>query len=267
MGVLNVTPDSFSDGGLYESKEAAVRHVAEMVVAGADIIDIGGESTRPGAKEVSLQEELDRTIPIVEEVASRFSVRLSIDTRKSEVAKCAIAAGATIINDTSGGSDPAMAALAAKDGLTIILMHMQGTPETMQREPSYPRGVVTEVSEFLEGRVKAFEEAGVPWENIWVDPGIGFGKLFQHNLDLLRQLDDFASIGGRLVIGTSRKAFLGTLVGETSGTPEAVRDPGTLATNLWAYTKGASVFRVHDVLAMRRALSTWEALSEGDFRC
>lgn len=260
MGVLNMTPDSFSGDGLAGELSRAVDRAAAMVAEGADCLDIGGESTRPGAEAVSTDEELSRTIPLIEAVAKRFTVRVSIDTRHYEVAKAAVAAGATILNDISAGSDIRMASLAAAHALDVILMHMQGNPQTMQTAPTYPRGVVAEVKEFLQARVAAFEEAGVLKENIWVDPGIGFGKTLEHNLALMHYLNGFNSVGGRLVIGTSRKSFLAKLLGNPA-LPMAERAEATVASNLWAYTQGVSVFRVHDVGAFRRALTTWEAMT------
>lgn len=262
MGVLNVTPDSFSDGGLAFGIEAALVHARRLVAAGADIVDIGGESTRPGATPVALAEELDRVLPVVEACARQLPVRISVDTRKWEVAEAAVRAGATLVNDISGGADARLPGLGADGRVEFLLMHMQGTPETMQRAPSYPRGVVTEVRDALAARVAAFREAGVAPSRIWIDPGIGFGKTVEQNLELLRRLDELGGIGGRVAVGTSRKSFLGTVVG---GAPLVDREPGTLATGLWAYQRGASVFRVHDVAAFRRALVTWRAVEGGRY--
>jgi dihydropteroate synthase len=253
MGVLNVTPDSFSDGGQFTSPAQALAHARALAADGADIIDVGGESTRPGAAAVPLDVELGRVLPVVEGIAG-LGPRVSIDTRKPEVAEAALRAGATIVNDVSGGADPRMAGVVKRHYATIILMHMRGTPETMQQSPEYPRGVVNEVRDFLAGRVRAFVEAGVPLEALWLDPGIGFGKTVEHNLELLHSLDALAGIAGPIVIGTSRKSFLG------AGLPVAAREPGTIASSLYARAKGASVFRVHDVAAMKRALTVWEAI-------
>lgn len=255
LGVLNVTPDSFSDGGKYATLDRALAGARELVEAGADILDVGGESSRPGAEPVALQDELDRVLPVVEAIVSELGVTVSVDTRKYEVAEAALRSGATIINDISGGQDARLLSLAARGDFSILLMHMQGDPRNMQLAPTYPGGVVEEVKAFLQERVALFEKAGVRRERIWVDPGIGFGKTLDHNLELLRRLKEFRDIGGRLAIGTSRKAFLGG--------PISDREPGTLASNLWAYRQGASVFRVHDVAALRRALSTWTSI-EGD---
>jgi len=258
MGILNVTPDSFSDGGLYLDVDAALEHVAAMVEQGADIIDIGGESTRPGSRAVSYKEELERVVPIIQKVAPRFNVQLSIDTRHFEVAQAAADAGVSIINDVSGGSDIRMADLVRDKKLNIVLMHMQGNPQNMQSNPSYPRGVVNHVRDYLFSRVRAFAEFDIPKENLWVDPGFGFGKTLAHNLQLLNGLDELIDLGGRLVVGTSRKTFLSRVLGEEE-IPFEKREPGTIATNLMAYTKGASIFRVHDVGSFKSALKTWEA--------
>jgi dihydropteroate synthase len=262
MGVLNVTPDSFSDGGQFLDLESALRHASRLVGEGADILDVGGESTRPGAPEVSLQQELDRVLPVVEAIAAEFPVQISIDTSKSAVAEQAARLGATLINDVTAGSDPAMARIGAEYDVHFILMHMRGNPRTMQSQPEYPRGVVHEVRFYLADRVRAFTEAGIGPDRIWIDPGIGFGKTLEHNLELLRDLDSFHGVAERIVVGTSRKSFLSGVLG-APGLPMEAREPGTLASNLWALTKGASVFRVHDVGAMKRALKTWEAISLG----
>jgi len=263
MGILNVTPDSFSDGGRYHQVDSALNRACEMVNEGAEIIDIGGESTRPGALPVAVAEELDRTAQVVDAVAKRFSARVSIDTRHYEVARAAVDQGATLINDVSAGSDVRIAELVASNpNLEIILMHMKGTPTNMQAEPVYPDGVVREVQAFLEDRVRAFEEVGVPKNRIWVDPGIGFGKTLQHNLELLRNLSAFGNMGARLVIGTSRKSFLAQILG-SKDLPFSLRAEGTLMTNLWALQGGASVFRVHDPGSLTRAFRTWGALGGG----
>ena len=259
MGVLNVTPDSFSDGGKYFAIDDALARAEQLVNEGADILDIGGESSRPGAGQVDAKEEIRRTLPVMQEIVKCFSVSLSIDTRKFEVAELAVEAGATIINDISGGEDPRMGQLLKKENVRMVLMHMKGTPETMQQNPNYQQDVVLEVKAFLQQRVNAYLEMGIEREKLWVDPGIGFGKTLSHNLALLNRLDEFAGVGGRLVIGTSRKSFLGQVVSESSAKME-LRQPGTLASNLWAYTKGASVFRVHEVGEFKRALQTWQAI-------
>jgi len=265
MGILNVTPDSFSDGGKYLSPEKAIRHGIDLAKDGADIIDVGGESTRPGASPVALQEEMDRVLPVLEKLLKETSVRVSVDTTKYELAREAVRLGAVIINDISGGQDARLLSLL-KDNphVQLILMHCQGDPKTMQLNPSYPLGAVSEVKESLAVKVRRFEEGGISLPRIWIDPGIGFGKTANHNLDLLRHLDVLVGVGGRVVIGTSRKSFLGMLMND-SQSPLETRDAGTLASNLWAFQKGASVFRVHDVGQMKRALKTWEAVRYGSF--
>ncbi len=259
LGVLNVTPDSFSDGGRFVDVEKAIKFAAAMWKEGADYIDVGGESTRPGAAPVSVEEELRRVLPVVERLLDDVGARVSIDTRKFEVAKACADLGVSVINDVSGGSDPRLAKLVAETGLDVILMHMRGTPETMQRNLVYENGAISEVKKFLKERVQLFCDAGVRRERIWIDPGIGFGKTLDQNLDLLRRLDEFDGIAGRVAIGTSRKSFLALILGGPN-VPIDRREPGTLASNLWAYLKGASVFRVHDVGVFRHAITTWEAI-------
>lgn len=262
MGILNVTPDSFSDGGMFLRREDALSQAERLVREGADIIDVGGESSRPGAQPVELDEELSRIIPVIEGIKKRFDVRISVDTVKPDVAKFAIDHGATLINDISGGSDLKMAEQSKRPGVDTILMHMRGTPVTMQIQPFYPRGVVEEVKEFLTERRRQFVEAGVSPQNIWVDPGIGFGKTVNHCLEILRRLPDLKGLGERVVIGTSRKSFLAHLLGGPQVDMED-RISASVATSLWAYDGGASVFRVHDVGEFRRALTVWEALRHG----
>jgi len=259
MGILNVTPDSFSDGGKFTTLEACLRQAETMVAEGATILDVGGESTRPGAVPVSADEEKRRVVPVIEAIRSRFPVAVSIDTQKAAVAQSACEAGATIINDVSAGDDPSMAATAVQHGSTVVLMHRQGDSRTMQENPHYPRGVVREVKEFLQQRCATFAAAGVPQDKIWIDPGIGFGKTLEHNLELMKHLREFEGVGHRLLVGTSRKSFLARLLGDAS-LPMEQREAGTLASNLWALTQGASVFRVHDVGSFSRAVKTWEAM-------
>jgi len=235
MGVLNVTPDSFSDGGRWLDPEAAVAHGLVMVAQGADVIDVGGESTRPGATPVPVEEELRRVVPVVQALAPH--VRVSIDTRKVAVAEAAIAAGATLVNDVSAS----LSGVAAAGGAGWVAMHMQGEPSTMQRSPSYD-DVVGEVTAFLVERATAAREEGV--EEVWVDPGIGFGKTIEHNLALLRHLAQLVAAGFPVLVGTSRKAFLGTLTG---GAPPDDRVEASVATAAWALHQGAAMVRVHDV--------------------
>jgi dihydropteroate synthase len=250
MGIVNVTPDSFSDGGLFLDPDAAIEHGLRLAEEGADILDVGGESTRPGAEPVPDQEELDRVLPVVEALAGAGR-SVSIDTTKLEVARAALGAGATLVNDVSAFRfAPDMAGLVASAGVDCCLMHMLGEPRTMQADPRY-EDVVSEVKAFLEERLAFATAEGVPEERIWLDPGIGFGKTVEHNLELLRRLDEIVAIGRPVVVGTSRKSFLGKLAG---GRPEDERLPGTIATNVLALERGASVFRVHDVAPVADAL-------------
>jgi dihydropteroate synthase len=243
MGVVNVTPDSFSDGGLYLDTDAAVVHGQELVREGAAIVDVGGESTRPGAAPVPEAEELERVVPVVERLAVGGAT-VSIDTRKAAVAEAALQAGARIVNDVwAFRHAPEMAGLVAGAGATCCLMHMLGDdPRTMQEAPVYD-DVVSDVKAFLEERLAFAVAEGVPEERVWLDPGIGFGKTLDHNLELLRRLDEIVAIGRPVVIGTSRKSFLGRLTGREP----ADRVAGTIATLVIALERGARVFRVHDV--------------------
>ncbi len=255
MGVVNVTPDSFSDGGMYLDREAAIAHGRELVRDGAEILDVGGESTRPGAEPVAEAEELARALPVVAGLAGG-GAGISIDTSKAAVAAAALDAGATIVNDvTALRGDPAMAALCAERGATVVLMHMAGTPRTMQREPRYD-DVVDEVRAFLAERVAAAVAAGVAAERIWVDPGIGFGKTAAHNFELLRRLGELRELGCPVVVGTSRKAFIGA----GDGSPADERLGGTIASGLLAAAEGADVLRVHDVAEHLQALAVASAV-------
>jgi dihydropteroate synthase len=251
MGVVNVTPDSFSDGGLYLDPEAAVRHGLELADEGAAILDVGGESTRPGADPVDAAEETRRVVPVVERLAAA-RLRVSIDTTKVAVAEAALDAGATIVNDVSAFRfSPELAGLVADRGAQCCLMHMLGEPRTMQEDPRYG-DVVADVKAFLEKRLAFATAEGVPEDRVWLDPGIGFGKTVEHNLELLRRLGEIVAIGRPVVVGTSRKSFLGKLAG---GRPEGERLPGTIATNVLALERGASIFRVHDVAPVADALT------------
>jgi dihydropteroate synthase len=243
MGILNVTPDSFSDGGQFADVEAAVARGVEMARQGAAIIDIGPESTRPGAEAVPADEQIFRVVPVIEKLVERIDVPISIDTRVSKVALAAIEAGASMINDITALGDDDMAALAAGKQVPVVLMHMQGMPQTMQADPHYA-DVVTEVSDYLQERAQTAMAAGVPPERIFIDPGIGFGKTTKHNLRLLNQLDRLCGLGYRVLLGASRKRFIGRLIGKE--TP-AERVFGTAATTAIAVAKGASIIRVHDV--------------------
>ncbi|UCF80340.1 MAG: dihydropteroate synthase [Acidobacteriota bacterium] len=256
-GVLNVTPDSFSDGGRLPNVEAAVERALEMAEEGADMIDVGGESTRPGASAVPEDEELRRVVPVVEAVRKRSPVLLSVDTRKAAVARAAIEGGADVLNDVSAGrSDGEMLPLAAGAKAPVILMHMQGTPETMQENPSYD-DVLFDVAEFFRERIEAAERAGVARERVVLDPGIGFGKTVEHNLVLLNHAQAFRSLGRPLMVGVSRKSFLGKIL----KLPVEKRLEGGLAAQALAYLKGVRIFRTHDVRAARRVLDALQAVA------
>lgn len=246
MGILNITPDSFSDGGLYDSAEKAISHGLEMLHAGAAIIDIGAESTRPGARPVTAEEQIRRVVPTIEALRKQSDAPISIDTFNPQVAAAAIASGANIINDITALSDVKMAKLAADKHLPVILMHIQGTPATMQQNPHY-NDVVAEVKVYLLQRAAFAEQAGIPKERIFIDPGFGFGKTTEHNLSLLRHLDEFVNTGYRVLAGTSRKRFIGQI---TAKDVPADRIFGTAATIALAVAKGASIVRVHDVAQM-----------------
>ena len=255
MGVLNVTPDSFSDGGEFFATEAAVKHGVEMARSGAAIIDVGGESTRPGAKPISPNEEMERVLPVIREIAPAIPAHISIDTSKTEVARAAIEAGAAIINDVTGGrGDSGMFALAAEKGVAVIIMHMQGTPQTMQLNPTY-RDVVGEVADFFRQQFAQAVRSGVDPMCIAFDPGIGFGKTVAHNLELLANLPRLQVESRPLVVGVSRKSFLG----KVSGLPED-RASATVALTALLRARGAHVLRVHDVLPNANALRTAEAV-------
>jgi len=255
MGIVNVTPDSFSDGGLYLDADAAVAHGHELSREGADIVDVGGESTRPGAAAVGADEERRRTEPVVAALAGPGAT-VSIDTSKVAVAAAALDAGAAIVNDvTAFVAEPGLADLCADRGCGVVLMHMQGTPRTMQANPAYG-DVVDDVKAFLAARVEFAIARGVAEDAIWVDPGIGFGKTLEHNLELLRRLGELRVLGRPILIGTSRKSFLGNL----SGREASERLGGTIASNVLALENGAEVFRVHDAREVRQALIVAEAL-------
>jgi len=256
MGIVNVTSDSFSDGGLYLDAEAAVAHGRELASQGADIVDVGGESTRPGAKEVPADEELARTEPVVAALASD-GIPVSIDTSKTHVAEAAIAAGAAMVNDvTALRADPGLAGLCADRGCEVVLMHMLGTPRTMQDAPEYD-DVVDDVRAFLAERVQAAVDSGIAEERIWVDPGIGFGKTVEHNLELLRRLGELRDLGRPIAVGTSRKSFLGRLTGREV----TERLGGTIASNVLALRAGAGALRVHDVREVADAAKVAAAIS------
>jgi dihydropteroate synthase len=254
MGVVNVTPDSFSDGGQYLDPTAAVRHGEELVRDGAVILDIGGESTRPGAEEVDEAEELRRVEPVVQALAGDATV--SIDTSKLAVAEAALNAGASIVNDvTAFKHDPEMAGLCAERGVGVVLMHMPGNPRTMQDDPRY-EDVVDDVKAFLAERMEFAVGQGVEEDRIWLDPGIGFGKTLEHNLELLRRLGELRELGRPLVVGTSRKSF----IGKVDGSAVDDRIGGSIATSVLAMAEGADVLRVHDVAEMAQALAVANAV-------
>ena len=251
MGVVNVTPDSFSDGGVFDDAQAAIAHGRRLVAEGAGIVDVGGESTRPGADPVAEPEELARVIPVVEGLAGLDGVQVSIDTMKARVAEAALDAGASYVNDVSAfRHDPDMAALVADRGVDCCLMHMLGEPRTMQQDPRYD-DVVDDIRAFLEERLAGAVAAGIAEERVQLDPGIGFGKTLEHNLELLRRLDELVAIGRPIVVGTSRKSFLGRITGRDV----TERVPATVATTVIAYERGARVFRVHDVAPTADALA------------
>src|SRR3954471_5103846 len=257
MGVVNVTPDSFSDGGAFDDAAQAVDHGRRLAAEGAGILDVGGEATRPGADPVPAGEELARVIPVVEGLAG--VARVSIDTMKLDVAEAAVGAGASYVNDVSAfRHDPELAAFVAGKDLDCCLMHMLGEPRTMQRDPRYT-DVVADVKAFLTERMEAATRAGVKEERIQLDPGIGYGKTIEHNLELLRRLRELPDLGRPLVIGTSRKSFLGKITGRDV----TERVPATIATCVMAYERGASVFRVHDVAAVADALKVADATVAG----
>jgi dihydropteroate synthase len=264
MGVVNVTPDSFSDGGRYLDREAAIAHGLELEREGAAILDVGGESTRPGAAPVDEHEELARVVPVIEGLVARGAgARISIDTSKLAVAEAAVGAGAGLVNDvTAFRGDPAMASFVGGAGVDCCLMHMLGQPRTMQEDPRYD-DVVSEVKAFLEERMAFAVAEGVGEERILLDPGIGFGKTLEHNLELLRRLDELVAIGRPVVIGTSRKSFLGKLTGRSD---PGQRVAGTIATNVLAYVQGVRVFRVHDVAPVHDALAVAAATVTAPWR-
>ncbi|HEY7703747.1 MAG TPA: dihydropteroate synthase [Acidimicrobiia bacterium] len=257
MGIVNVTPDSFSDGGAFLDPQAAIAHGKALAEAGADLIDVGGESTRPGAAEVSADDELARVIGVVEALAGE-GLAVSIDTAKSRVAEPALEAGAEVVNDVTALSDPAMPGLVSGAGAGLVLMHMQGSPRTMQVDPIYA-DVVAEVRDYLVARAARAEEAGIERDRIAIDPGIGFGKTLEHNLLLLAGLGELVGTGYPVLVGTSRKTFLGRLTGIDD---PARRDLATAVSVALAAERGAAIFRVHDVAASREALAIATAMVE-----
>ena len=257
MGILNVTPDSFSDGGRFLDRATAVAHATRMVDDGADILDVGGESTRPGSTPVSADEELERVHPLIERLAELHpAVPISIDTRKADVAAEALDAGATIVNDVSGGADPAMFDVVRDREAAVVLMHMRGDPTTMQEAPQYD-DVVGEVHEYLRQRIETAELAGIDPERIAIDPGIGFGKDLDHNLDLMHGVDALLNLGRPVLVGPSRKKFIGTIL----DLPVEERVEGTVGAVVWMVARGAHLVRVHDVREVVRAVRVSDAIA------
>ncbi len=256
MGILNVTPDSFSDGGLYDDPAAALAHAQQMRADGADILDIGGESTRPGAAEIPVAQEITRTQPVIKVLRQGMELPISIDTRKAPVAEAAVSAGANLVNDVAGFTfDPDLAPFCAKNALPVCVMHAQGTPDIMQNDPRY-NNVALDIYDYLAERIAALVALGIPADQIIVDPGIGFGKTQDHNLTLMRNLSLFHGLGCPILLGVSRKRFIGDL----SNTPEAdKRAPGSIAAALAGVAQGVQVLRIHDVAETRAALTLWQA--------
>ncbi|MES0341177.1 MAG: dihydropteroate synthase [Candidatus Humimicrobiaceae bacterium] len=259
MGIINVTPDSFFDGGKYNHKDQAVKRISEMIADGADIIDIGGLSSRPGSKPVSLEEELERTIPVIESVSNNFDTLISIDTYRSEIALEAISAGAHMVNDISAfNMDKNMAGMVADKGVSVTLMHMQGKPEDMQKNPQY-ENVVDEIYEYLDGKANDAIGAGISPDKIILDPGIGFGKTLDHNLSILNKISEFSSMGYPIMVGASRKSFIGGIL----DLPVEDRLEGSLAAAVWSVINGANILRVHDVAETVRAVKTARSIMSG----
>jgi dihydropteroate synthase len=256
MGVLNVTPDSFSDGGRFLDHEAAVAHGINMAEEGADLLDVGGESTRPGSESVTVEEELGRVLPVVKRLAAEVDAPISIDTRKPDVAAAALDAGAVIVNDVSGARDPSMFDVVRATGVGLVLMHMLGEPKTMQAEPRYG-DVVGEVRSYLAERADAAVAAGIDRDRLAIDPGLGFGKAYQHNLTLMRDVDSFLDLGLPVVVGPSRKSFIGTALGDV---PVDHRLEGTAGAVAWMAGRGAHIVRVHDVAEIVRMLRVVDAI-------
>ena len=257
MGILNVTPDSFSDGGLFLDRENAVRQALRMQADGADIIDIGGESTRPGAEKVSVEDEIKRVVPVIKALAENVNIPISIDTYKSEVADAAVKAGASMINDISGlRFDPDMAKVAAKHKVPVVIMHIKGTPQDMQNDPKY-NALIPEITEYFHECIQIARDAGIPDDMIVLDPGIGFGKTVEHNLEIIRRLKEFEWLGKPILIGPSRKAFIGKVLGDV---PTSERLEGTASAIAIGIYNGANIIRVHDVKEMSRVAKIADAL-------
>ncbi len=262
MGILNVTPDSFSDGGQFAKSESAFREAREMVKAGADIIDVGGESTRPGADLIASDVEIDRTVPVIKQVSQNLSKPISIDTRKAAVAKAAVAAGAGLVNDVSGFTfDDALLEFCASKKLPVCVMHAQGDPTTMQDQPNYA-DVLLDIYDFLHSQIAKLITAGISKDAIIADPGIGFGKTLQHNLTLLNKISIFHGLGVPILLGASRKGFIGKVSGEQDAQN---RVGGSIAAALTAVSQGVQIVRVHDVSQTRQALTVWQSITLGSF--
>jgi dihydropteroate synthase len=255
MGILNVTPDSFSDGDRYTRIDAALAQADVLVSEGADILDIGGESTRPGAEPVSLEDELARVIPVIRALVSRVQVLISVDTSKAEVARQAIDAGAHIINDVTGLADPEMPRVCAAGGVGVVCMHMQGSPQTMQINPRY-EDAVAEIAEYLAARLADLESRGIPRERVVLDPGIGFGKTAEHNLQILSHIEQFRALGRPVLIGHSRKRFLAKVLGRPLDEPTF----GTVGVSLACAAQGADILRLHAIAPTRDCLLAWQAI-------
>lgn len=255
MGILNVTPDSFFDGGEYKTVENAVERTMEMIDEGAKIIDVGGESTRPGSKGVSIEEELNRVIPVIETIKNRCDVNISIDTKKVEVAKKAIEVGAGMVNDVSGLTNPEMVKLVSEFGVYVVIMHMQGTPVDMQDKPQYG-DVVNEIKNWLNERVENAINNGIERERILIDPGIGFGKTLEHNLEILKRINEFIGIAGGVMVGASRKSFIEHL----SGAEPEERMGGSLSAAVVSALSGVDIVRVHDVKESKQAIDLVNAI-------
>ena len=256
MGILNVTPDSFSDGGQFLDQEAAIAQGVRMAEEGADIVDVGGESTRPGSDEVPVEEEIERTAQVVKRLVAELDIPISIDTRKAEVARAALDAGAVIVNDVSAARDEDMFDVVRESGAGLVMMHMLGEPKTMQADPRYD-DVVREVREHLGARLDAAVAAGIDRDRLCVDPGLGFGKTYEHNLELMREIEAFADLGAPVLVGPSRKSFIGTALGDV---PMEDRLEGTLGAVAWLAGHGAHIVRVHDVEPTVRVLKLVDAI-------
>jgi dihydropteroate synthase len=260
MGILNVTPDSFSDGGVYFSRDKAVERALIMQNEGADIIDVGGESTRPGAKKVSIGEEINRVIPVIEAIAEKVKVPISVDTYKSSVAEAAISAGASIINDISGlHFDPGMPKVAVRRDVPVVIMHIMGTPKNMQKNPVY-KALIPEILEYLREGINIAEKAGVPGDRIIIDPGIGFGKTGEHNLEIIKRLSEFEGLEKPILLGHSRKSFIGKMLDDL---PVTERLEGTAAAAAIGIFNGANIIRVHDVKEMVRVARIADGIKRG----